>query len=150
MFVIEFKKSEHGSISHDFERGSGAPGPEGLGALTPPKAMTAIFYTFAGALICTAWTFVQELSVKEKERVVVEEAADAMTLYIAPISEARVHTKQSCRGLQNAGNVRTMYPCDNCCPNEFMRAERVLHKAGRKFVDVKGKCFWFRIIWQFC
>ena len=39
-----------------------------------------------------------------------------------------------------------MYPCNNCCPNEFTRAERVHHKAGRKFVDVKSKYFWFRII----
>ena len=120
-------------------------GPEGLGAMMLPKAMTAIFYTLAGALIYTAWAFVQELSVREKERVVVEEAADAMTLYIAPISGARVHTRRSCRGLQNAGNVRTMYPCNFCCPNEFTRAERVHHKAGRKFVDVKSKYFWFRI-----
>ena len=104
-----------------------------------------LFYTLAAALIYTAWTFVQELSVREKERVVVEEAAEAMTLYIAPISGARVHARQSCRGLQNAGNVRTMYPCNNCCPNEFTRAERIHHKAGRKFVDVKSKYFWFRI-----
>ena len=110
-----------------------------------PKAMTAVFYTDAAALIYTAWTFVQELSVREKERVVVEEAAEAMTLYIAPMSGARVHTRQTCRGLQNAANVRTMYPCNHCCPNEFTRAERVHRKAGRKFVDVKSKYFWFRI-----
>ena len=110
-----------------------------------PKAMTAVFYALAAALIYTAWTFVQELSVREKERVVVEEAAEAMTLYIAPISGARVHARQSCRGLQNAGNVRTMYPCNNCCPNEFTRAERVHRKAGSRFVDVKSKYFWFRI-----
>ena len=119
-------------------------GPEGLGAMMLPKAMTAVFYTLAAVLIYTAWTFVQELSVREKERVVVEESAEAMTLYIAPISGARVHTRQSCRGLQNAGNVRTMYPCNKCCPNEFTRAEGIHHKAGRKFVDVKSKYFWFR------
>ena len=110
-----------------------------------PKAMTAVYYTLAAALIYTAWTFVQELSVREKERVVVEEAAEAMALHIAPISGARVHTRRSCRGLENAGNVRTMYPCNFCCPNKFTRAERVHHKAGRKFVDVKSKYFWFRI-----
>ena len=120
-------------------------GPEGLGAMMLPKAMTAVFYALAAALIYTAWKFVQELSVREKERVVVEEAAEAMTLYIAPLTGTRVHTRQSCRGLQNAGNVRTMYPCNNCCPNEFTRAERVHRKAGRRFVEVKSKYFWFRI-----
>ena len=138
-------RKEHGSIGHDFEHGSGAPRSRGAGSDELPKAMTAVFYTLAAALIYTAWTFVQELSVREKERVVVEEAAEAMTLYVAPISGARVHTRQSCCGLQNAGNVRTMYPCNNCCPNEFTRAERIHHKAGRKFVDVKSKYFWFRI-----
>ena len=120
-------------------------GPEGLGAMMLPKAMTAVFYALAAALIYTAWTFVQELSVREKESVVVEEGTEAMTLYIAPLTGARVHTRQSCRGLQQAGNVRMMYPCGNCCPNEFTRAERVHHKAGRRFVDVKSKYFWFRI-----
>ena len=110
-----------------------------------PKSMTAVFYALAAALIYTAWTFVQELSMREKERVLVEEAAEAMTLYIAPLTGARVHTRQSCRGLQNAGNVRTMFPCNNCCPNELTRAERVHRKAGRRFIEVKSKCFWFRI-----
>ena len=120
-------------------------GPEGLGAMMLPKSMTAVFYALAAALIYTAWTFVQELSMREKERVLVEEAAEAMTLYIAPLTGARVHTRQSCRGLQNAGNVRTMFPCNNCCPNEFTRAERVHRKAGRRFIEVKSKYFWFRI-----
>ena len=120
-------------------------GPEGLGAMMLAKSMTAVFYALAAALIYTAWTFVQELSMREKERVLVEEAAEAMTLYIAPLTGARVHTRQSCRGLQNAGNVRTMFPCNNCCPNEFTRAERVHRKAGRRFIEVKSKYFWFRI-----
>ena len=34
-------------------------GPEGLGAMMLPKAMTAVFYTLAAVLIYTAWTFVQ-------------------------------------------------------------------------------------------
>ena len=29
MFVVDFEKSEHGSISHDFEHGSGAPRSRG-------------------------------------------------------------------------------------------------------------------------
>ena len=31
-------------------------GPEGLGAMMLPKAMTAVFYALAAALIYTAWT----------------------------------------------------------------------------------------------
>ena len=32
-------------------------GPEGLGAMMLPQAMTAVFYALAAALIYTAWTF---------------------------------------------------------------------------------------------
>ena len=125
-------------------------GPEGLGAMMLPRTMTAVFYALAAAFIWTAWTFVKELSVREKERVVVEEAANAATFYIAPAAGVRIHSSQTCRGLHNAGSVRAMFPCNSCCPNELTRAERIHHKSRRRFVDVKSKFSWIRISWQFC
>ena len=125
-------------------------GPEGLGAMMLPKAMTAVFYALAAALIYTAWALVQELSMREKEGVVVEEAAEAMTLYIAPISGARVHTRQSCRGLQNAGNVRTMYSCNNCCPMSLREQKEFTAKRVGSSSTSRASISGSEFSWQFC